>query len=77
MTHVAQADTLTARPEEAPKLAMRFPLTRFGRREYLLHGGLSLGLLVLISGAASLLHLPWLVPFAVLPLAGLIFTLPR
>ena len=54
---------------------MRLPLTPFGRREILLHGGLALGLTVLISAGARLGGFPALSALAVVPAALLVFTI--
>jgi phosphatidylserine decarboxylase len=54
---------------------MSIPLTPFGRRELLLYGGGSLALLLAIPLAARLTGLPALSVLALLPAAGLAFTL--
>jgi phosphatidylserine decarboxylase len=53
---------------------MRFPLTRYGRREILLYGVLPLATLILISFAATILRMPALHALAVVPFALVVFT---
>jgi phosphatidylserine decarboxylase len=54
---------------------MRLPLTPYGRRETVLYGGLSLGLIVLIWVAARFFGAPALGGLTALPAALLVFTL--
>src|SRR5437868_4447825 len=70
-----QRDTIPGRRFGGLDLPMRLPLTPYGRRETVLYGGLSLGLIVLISAAAFVLDEPALDALAVLPAALLVFTI--